>query len=96
MQIRWSPAAAEDIEQIFNYIRTDGADTAQRVAETVYDRASTLGDHPYQGRPGRILGTRELALPPLPFIIIYRVRESDDVVEIVNIVPGAQRCPSAS
>jgi len=34
-------------------------------------------------------GTRELPLLPLPFIVVYRVLK--DVVEIANVVHGAQR-----
>jgi toxin ParE1/3/4 len=75
MQIRWSPAAVADLEQIFNYIRIDDPGAAERVALTIYDRAAVLGAQPYLGRRGRIGGTRELALPPLPFLIVYRVLE---------------------
>jgi toxin ParE1/3/4 len=94
MQIRWSPGSAEDLEQIFNYIRTDNPGAAQRVAQTVYDRAAALGADPYLGRRGRVEGTRELPLPPLPFIIVYRVLDQADAIEIVNIIHGAQRWPS--
>jgi len=93
MQIRWSPAAAEDLQQIFDHIRADNPDAAQRVAKTIYDRAGALGPHPYQGRRGRMEGTRELPLPPLPFIVIYRVLERADAVEIVNVIHGTQRWP---
>jgi len=96
MQIRWSPGSAEDLEQIFNYIRTDNPDAAQRLAQTIYDRADALGADPYLGRRGRVEGTRELPLPPLPFIIVYRVLEQADAIEIVNVIHGAQRWPPAT
>jgi toxin ParE1/3/4 len=93
MQIRWSPAAAEDLGQIFDYILADSRASAQRVAEAIYERAEALGTDPYLGRRGRVEGTRELALPPLPFIVVYRVLERHGVVEIVNVIHGAQRWP---
>lgn len=93
MQIRWSPAAAEDLEQIFDYIVSDSRASAQHVAEAIYERADALGTDPYLGRRGRVEGTRELALPPLPFIIVYRVLEQFGVVQIVNVIHGAQRWP---
>ena len=37
--------------------------------------------------------TRELSLPPLPFIVVYRVLERVEAVEIVNLINGAQRWP---
>ena len=95
MQIRWSPAAAADLEQLFDYIRTDNPGAAQRVAQTIYERAAGLGTYPYQGRRGRVAGTRELPLSPLPFIVVYRVLEHADAIEIVNVIHGAQRWPPA-
>ena len=95
MQIRWSPAAAEDLEQIFNYIRTDNPRAAEGVTQTIYDRVNGLASGPYLGRRGRVEGTRELPLPPLPFVIVYRVREQANAVEVVNIIHGAQRWPAA-
>jgi len=96
MQLRWSPAAAEDLQQLFDYIRVENPAAGLRVTQTIYERASALGAFPYQGRPGRIEGTRELPLPPLPFILVYRVRENLDAIEIVNVIHGAQRWPPAS
>ncbi len=87
MQVRWSPAAADDLERLFNFIKADNRGAGQRVAQTIYDRAGALGAHPYQGRQGRVEGTRELSLPPLPFIVIYRVLERADAIEIVQCDP---------
>jgi len=93
MQIRWSPGSAQDLEQIFDYIRTDNTAAAQRVVQTIYDRAHVLATDPYLGRRGRVDGTRELPMPPLPFIVVYRVLEHVDAVEVVNVIHGAQRWP---
>jgi toxin ParE1/3/4 len=91
MQVRWSPAAAEDFFRIIEYIRHDNPVAAQRVAKTIYDSAGSLNPFPNKGRVGRVEGTRELPLPPLPFIVVYRIRQ--DIVEIANVIHGAQRWP---
>ena len=92
MQIRWSPEAADDLQRIVEYIRQDNPKAARRVATEIYERAiAALETFPYSGRPGRVEGTRELPLPPLPFIVVYRVR--NDAVEIANILHGAQKWP---
>ena len=93
MQVRWSLEAAEDLERIVEYIRRENSSAGYRVAQTIYERAGALKTLPYRGRPGRIEGTRELPLPSLPFIVIYRVLDRADAVEIVNIIHGAQRWP---
>src|SRR5712692_1743525 len=66
MQLRWSPAAAEDFFRIIEYIRQENAPAAQRIAKTIYESAGSLKSFPNKGRKGRVEGTRELPLPPLP------------------------------
>jgi toxin ParE1/3/4 len=95
MQIRWSPDAAADLESIIDYLRRDSPAVAHRIGQAIYDRLNILGAFPYSGKVGRVEGTRELALPPLPFIVVYRVLESAEAVEIVNVIHGAQRWPPA-
>jgi toxin ParE1/3/4 len=85
--------AAADLEDIVDYIRRDNPAVALRVGRAIYDRLGVLAHFPYSGRTGRVEGTRELALPPLPFIGVYRVHEKADAVEIVNVIHGAQRWP---
>ena len=91
MDVRWAPRAADDLEHIARYIQQDDPEAAHRVAQTIYERAEGLRTLPNRGRPGRVEGTRELVLPPLPFIIVYRVLP--EAVEIVRIIHGAQRWP---
>jgi len=94
MQVRWSPDAAADLEHIVEYIREDNPGAAQGVAQTIYESAGGLAVFPNRGRQGRVHGTRELAVPPLPFIIVYRVVERVEAIEIVNVIHGARRWPA--
>jgi toxin ParE1/3/4 len=96
MQIRWSPDAAADLQNIVEYIVRQNSASAWRVGRSIYDRLSIRRNFPYSGRIGRVDDTRELPQPPLPFIVVYRIIESADVVEIVNVIHGAQRWPPAA
>jgi len=51
----------------------------------------SLAKFPNQGRQGRQSGTRELVFTPLPFIVVYRVK--DEFVEIARVLHGSQRWP---
>jgi len=71
MELRGSPKAADDLENIVRYIQEhDSPEAGRRVAGVIYERAGGLQAMPNRGRPGRIDSTRELVLPPLPFIIV--------------------------
>jgi plasmid stabilization system protein ParE len=91
MDIRWSPAATGEFFGIVEYIRQENPGAAQRVSKTIYESGGVLQSFPNRGRVGRVDGTRESPLPPLPFIIAYKVL--GNTVEIVNVVHGAQRWP---
>jgi len=91
MTIRWSPEAAVDFAGIVEYIRAQNPNAANRVAHSIYGSVTSLESFPHRGRPGRIDGTRELVLVPLPFIVVYRV--TSKLVEIVRVLHGSQRWP---
>ena len=77
MEIRWSPPAVEDLENIRSYIERDDSDAAQRVAQAIYEGRSRLGDFPHLGRASqRKPGRRELPFPPLPYLALYRINKS--------------------
>ena len=72
--------------------RTRQSRAARRVAKIMYDGCAQLKSFPQLGRISRRMsGWRELPFPPLPYIVVYRVRE--DVVEISRIFHGAQDWP---
>jgi len=89
MKIRWSPEAAADFAGIVEYIHKQNS-SADRVAHTMYDSATSLESFPNRGRPGRIDDTRELVLAPLPYIVVYRVKRN--AVKIARVLHGSQRC----
>lgn len=92
MLLRWTTNAADDLTHISDYTQERfGPAQARRTALAIYDRAEFLKTNPNGGRPGRKPNTRELAVPGLPFLIVYRIRQS--VIEINRILHGAQRWP---
>ena len=88
MRIRWTAPAAQDLENIFNYLLETNPTRARSTVLEVRNSIRSLKQFPYRGRPGRKDGTRELPHAWLPYILTYRVKE--EAIEILHIWHGAQ------
>lgn len=88
MRIRWTVPAADDLEQIKDFLLKNYPHFAESTVRTICERIRSLKASPYRGRPGHRIGTRELPLTPLPYVVVYSVKP--DAVEILHIHHGAQ------
>jgi toxin ParE1/3/4 len=91
MTVRWTTPASQDPKRIAHFIRRENPTAARRVATRIFSAGNALEEFPNRGRRGRIAGTRELAFPPWPYILVYQV--THDAVEILHIYHGAQDWP---
>jgi toxin ParE1/3/4 len=91
MRIRWTLAAADDLESIANYLFEKTPEHAARLVRAIYGAPSSLDRFPNRGRAGKKDGTRELVMPSLPYVIVYQVR--GETVNIVRILHGSQDWP---
>jgi len=88
MRIRWTVPAADDLQNIKNYLQQNYPQFAEPTVRAIYQRIRLLKMSPNRGRPGHRSGTRELALTPLPYVVVYAVKT--EAVEILHIHHGAQ------
>lgn len=79
------------LEDIKERIAADNPAAAARLIGRIRDAVSRLARFPESGRPGRVLGTRELVIAGTPYIVPYRV--TGGAVQIITILHGAQRWP---
>jgi addiction module RelE/StbE family toxin len=91
MRIRWTRAAADDLEHIKDYLVEHYPHLAQSTVLELYETICCLKTSPRRGRLGRDEGIRELVLPRLPYIVAYRLKEQ--AIEILHIYHGAQNRP---
>jgi plasmid stabilization system protein ParE len=91
MRIRWTPAAAEDLKNIYDYLMEHEPHLARSTVIELRQGIHSLKEFPHMGRKGREEGTRELLHKRLPHIVVYRVKE--DAVEILHIWHPAQDWP---
>jgi toxin ParE1/3/4 len=91
MKIIWSPKALRHLVALREYIAKNSEENAALVAERLSGAVELLATQPEMGRPGRVLGTRELVVPDTGYIIPYRVRR--DRLELIAVFHGRQRWP---
>ena len=92
MILAWSTFAMSDREAIFDHIERESPRTATEVDRRIAEQAAILREHPMIGRVGRIVGTRELVVARLPYVIAYRIMAGR--IRILRVLHGAQRWPA--
>jgi addiction module RelE/StbE family toxin len=90
-RLRWSIAAADDLEGIANYLHLHHPEFAASTIQRLYGATKSLKAFPYAGRVGKKSGTRELVLAPLPYLMIYAV--DDQSIHILRFLHAAQDRP---
>ena len=91
MRLRWTHAAAEDLEDIKDYLTEHYPSLAESTILELYETIRSLKTTPRRGRLGRVEGTRELVLTRLPYFVAYRIKEQ--AIEVLHIYHGAQNRP---
>jgi toxin ParE1/3/4 len=91
IRLRWARPAVAHLREIGEHIQRDNPRAASRVVQNIREQVAILARHPEIGRPGRIEGTRELVIPRLPYVVVYRLR--GDIVEVVAVVHTSRRWP---
>jgi toxin ParE1/3/4 len=91
MELRWTAAAADDLEHITDYLFEKTPENAEKPIRRIFDAPSVLKTFPNRGRSGKKDGTRELVIPDLPYVVVYQV--TGDVLYVVRILHGAQDWP---
>lgn len=93
MRVRWTRPALQDLEAIEDYIAADNPAAAFRLIDKLIDRTeNSLRHAPSSGRPGRIVGTRELIFADMPYIVVYRIKECADILAVRH---AARRWPDS-
>jgi toxin ParE1/3/4 len=85
MKIVWYAEAVQDLSEFREYIRRDNPRAAQSVAQRFLKIVALLTDQPSLGKPGRVEGTRELAVPGLLFTIPYSESFPEGKVAFLNL-----------
>ena len=91
MNVVWSRRAIRHLESLRKYIAKDSQQNAVLIARRILKAVDLVQIQPDMGRPGRVLGTRELVVSDTPYIIPYRVRH--ERLELIAVFHGRQKWP---
>ncbi|NYT78925.1 type II toxin-antitoxin system RelE/ParE family toxin [Alcaligenaceae bacterium] len=90
MKLFWTPEAAQDRDEIYNYIEADNPVAALALDELFERKAGSPADYPGLGRSGRMAGTRELVVHA-NYILVYDL--VGGIVRVLRIVHAARQWP---
>jgi toxin ParE1/3/4 len=91
LQIRFTKPSERDLSSIEEYISQENPAAAIRTVLRILNAIEGLAMFPDMGRPGRVLGTRELVISGTPYIAVYKVR--DYTIWILRVLHGRMRWP---
>jgi len=91
MTLGWTRPAEGDLIDLLDSIAADDRAAALEAVDRIEAAALHLTEFPLMGRNGSVAGTRELPIPGLPFLLIYRIQ--DATVLVLRVLHGSRRWP---
>jgi toxin ParE1/3/4 len=91
MQIVWLRKALHNLDEIAAYIAQENPQAAQQVVDLIVEQVNQLAAQPALGRPGRVLGTRELIVSNSHYLVPYRIKNNQ--VEVLRVFHTSRRPP---
>ena len=88
MNVVWLKGALQSLRSVHAYIAAENPAAARRVLGRIEQATDNLKAYPLSGREGMVQGTRELVLAGLPYLIVYRVKNSE--VQILRVFHSKQ------
>ena len=92
MHVEWLQVALDSVITEAESISQYSSAVADRTVAAILDAVENLERFPALGRPGRVVGTRELVISGTPYIVAYRVR--GDTVELLLVLHAARKWPT--
>jgi len=89
MRVDWRPEARATLWEILDYIAERNPRAADDLFSVIEAVTTSLPQHAYLYRVGRVAGTREIVVHP-NYLVVYRVTEE---VEILAVLHARQAYP---
>ena len=93
MKVRWTMPAANQLQNIFDYIAIENRTAAYRMVRRIREAILLTARMPYSGRIGRTEGTREIIVSGTSYLVAYRIVEN--MIHVLAVMHGAQKWPES-
>ena len=93
MKVRWTMPAANQLQNIFEYIAVENKAAAYRTVRRIREAILLAARMPYSGRVGRTEGTREITVSGTSYLVAYRI--VDNMIHVLAVMHGAQKWPES-
>jgi addiction module RelE/StbE family toxin len=94
VSVEWLNAATRSLRRVHARIKADNPEAARKVVKRIRQAVERLADFPESGRHGQVAGTRELVVPGLPYLVVYRIGKES--VEVLRVFHTSQERPEGS
>ena len=91
MKIRWLRKALVNLDDEAAFVAADDPAAAKLVVQCIMEAVAMLAEQPALGKPGRVIGTRELVVRKTRYLVPYRIR--DGQVEILRVFHTSRTPP---
>lgn len=91
MLIIWLKTALKNLDEIAEYIAQENLLAASQIVITIELQVKLLATQPALGRPGRVLGTRELVISNTHYLVPYRIKNNK--VEVLRVFHTSRKPP---
>lgn len=80
MKVRYTKRALVQIDEVLTYIEAHSPQGAGHLRDRIVALIALLQDHPHAGRQTTRAYVRRLAVNPYPYLMDYRVTETEIVI----------------
>jgi len=94
MKVVWTRKASRHLHAAYDYWRGESSPAAAAaMLDRIFSAVELLERYPEAGRRGRVPGTRELVIGPIPFLVAYRTRRGH--IEILALLHASRKWPES-
>jgi toxin ParE1/3/4 len=87
-RFKLSAQAAQDIEDIWNYIAQESLETADTILDNIQERFPILAKFPLMGREREDIAPHIRSFPVGKYVIFYRINPGS--IEVLRVIYGAR------